>query len=153
MITDKIENAQRHAADEPCLTAAFKLLADAPFADKPDGRYEVDGKNLFYNVETYTTRPLDEGKLEAHKNYIDIQLITKGTELLAHTHLDGLEISTPYCSQRDIAFYHQTADMDSVVLTPGIFCLLRPENAHMPCRTVKTPTEVRKVVIKVRIAD
>lgn len=154
MITDKIENISQHyATATPNLITAFELLQAAPFTDCPDGRYEVDGDRLFYNVETYTTKPLADGKLEAHKKYIDIQLITKGTELIALTDLDNLTVATPYCPDRDVAFYYASANMDQVILTPGKFCLLLPENAHMPCRTVEIPTEVRKVVIKVRITD
>ncbi|MCK5000434.1 MAG: YhcH/YjgK/YiaL family protein [Anaerohalosphaera sp.] len=152
MIFDKIQNIPRYSetASAP-LAAAFKLLSEAPFNDVPDGRYEVNGPDLFYNVETYTTKPLAEGLFEAHKNYIDIQLITQGTELLAYTPLNGLKVAQEYCPKKDIAFYHPNGHTDSVILTPGSFCMLHPEDAHMPCRTVQAPTKVRKVVIKVKI--
>jgi len=34
-------------------------------------------------------------------------------------------------------------------LEPGLFCILFPNDAHLPCRQIKEPAEVRKVVIKV----
>lgn len=45
------------------------------------GRYEFDGG--YFMVQKGTTRPLEEGTFEAHRRYIDVQIVVEGSEELA----------------------------------------------------------------------
>ena len=60
-------------------TTAQELLRDTDFTKVEDGRYELDGENLFYFIQTYENNPANETP-EAHKKYIDIQCVLTGKE-------------------------------------------------------------------------
>ncbi|MHC4123928.1 MAG: NanQ anomerase/TabA/YiaL family protein [Planctomycetota bacterium] len=151
MIVDKIENAHLYSNISESLGKALKILSDKQIIQKEDGRYDVDGDNLFYTVQRYRTKPFKEGKLEAHKKYIDIQFITEGKEILGHTTIKNLQIDKPYDDQIDVAFYELPDRINKLNLTEGTFCILFPHDAHMPCRELNGPSNVLKVVVKVKV--
>ena len=151
MIVDKIENAHLYAGLSGKIAKALEILKDTDFAKKTDSRYDVDGDNLFYIVERYETNPVEQGRLEAHKKYIDVQFIAGGEEMLGYYPLDKLQIEQPYDEQKDIAFYKVPGKISSVNLEAGMFCVLFPQDAHMPCRQLAGPANVLKVVVKVKI--
>jgi YhcH/YjgK/YiaL family protein len=151
MIVDKIENAGVYADLSERLAKALEALKKEDFSKKPDGRYDIDGSNLYYLVQRYQTKPMEQCKLEAHENYIDIQFVADGEEILAYTPIDNLEVTTPYNKEKDIIFYKTPAKITSVNLTEGMFCVLYPQDAHMPKCQLSGPSNVLKVVVKVKI--
>lgn len=149
MIVDQIENAHLYAGLGESIAKALDILKDPALREKEDGQYEVNGDKLFYIVQRYTTKPLADGRLEAHRKYIDIQFVAAGEEIIGYRHLDNLHIDEPYNAGSDIEFYNQPDDITHVRLKEGMFCILFPEDAHMPCREINGPAEVAKVVVKV----
>jgi len=151
MIVDKIGNAVAYADLSKRLAKALEVLKKEDFSKKADGRYDIDGSNLYYLVQRYQTKPMEQCKLEAHENYIDIQFAADGEEILAYTPIDNLEVTTPYNKEKDIVFYKTPAKITSVNLTAGMFCVLYPQDAHMPKCQLSGPSNVLKVVVKVKI--
>jgi YhcH/YjgK/YiaL family protein len=152
MIVDRIENARLYAPLHKRFEKAFAVLTDPALAQKPDGRYAVDGDSLYRTVQHYTTKPIDLGRFESHKKYIDIQVLLAGQELLGYAPTAGLEVTVPYDEQKDILFYRAGTMTAQVRLEPGVFCILFPPDAHLPCCQVAGPAEVHKVVFKVKLA-
>ena len=67
---------------------AYEFLRKALNEGCENGRYELsDG--AYVNVSTYKTAPKEEKAFEAHRKYIDIQMILSGNELVA---IESLEI-------------------------------------------------------------
>jgi YhcH/YjgK/YiaL family protein len=97
------------------------------------------------------SKPISEGKLEAHRKYIDIQFLLTGEELLGYTPVKDLTVAEEYNPQKDIAFFNTPKEITKVKLEPGLFCILFPDDAHLPGCRLAEPAEVRKVVIKVRL--
>jgi biofilm protein TabA len=153
MILDRIENAQLYADLNIEFTRAFEILTNPSLNQKQDGKYIIDGNDLFYTIQRYKTRPANEGKFEAHRKYIDIQFSLIGQETIGYAPLNEMAIVGEYDPQKDIAFYNIPKDFSKVLLKPGLFCILFPDDAHLPCRQVDKPAEVRKVVIKVRLGQ
>jgi YhcH/YjgK/YiaL family protein len=151
MIVDKIENAHLYANLSENITKALEILKNTDFAEKTDGRYDVDGDNLYYFAQRYTTKPANQCKLEAHKNYIDIQFVADGRELLGYCPLENLEIKEPYNQAKDVALYKVPDRITLINLAPGMFCALFPQDAHMPKCQLDVPSNVLKVVVKVKI--
>jgi YhcH/YjgK/YiaL family protein len=151
MIVDKIGNAGVYAGLSERLAKALEALKKEDFSKKPDGRYDIDGSNLYYLVQRYQTKPMEQCKLEAHENYIDIQFVADGEEILAYTPIDNLETLAPYNKEKDIIFYKTPAKITSVNLTPGMFCVLYPQDSHMPKCQLSGPSNVLKIVVKVKI--
>ena len=151
MVVDKIENSHLYAGLSENIAKAFEILKEVDFATKEDGRYEVDGDNLCYIVQRYTTKPIEQGRLEAHKKCIDIQFLASGEELLGYAPLENLETGVAYDETADIAFYEVPDRITTVGLRAGIFCVLFPQDAHMPGCQAGAAADVLKVVVKVRI--
>ncbi len=151
MIVDKIENAGVYADLSERLAKALEVLKKEDFSKKAEGRYDIDGNNLYYLVQRYQTKPMEQCKLEAHEKYIDIQFVANGEEILAYTPVENLEIATPYNNEKDIVFYKTPAKITSINLTAGMFCVLYPQDAHMPKCQLGGPSNVLKVVVKVKI--
>ncbi|MGD0572211.1 MAG: YhcH/YjgK/YiaL family protein [Sedimentisphaerales bacterium] len=151
MILDRIDNTHLYVGPHAGFARAFEILTDKTLSQKQDGKYTVDGEKIYYTLQRYTTKPLNEGNLEAHRKYIDIQFLLEGVEILGYAPLKGLTTAEVYNPQKDIAFFNTPKEITKVILEPGLFCILFPDDAHLPCRQLAGPTDVRKVVIKIRL--
>ncbi len=116
------------------------------------GRYEID-KNSYANVEVYETKNLKDCRFEAHKNYIDIQMLLSGIEELDYTPVKDLIVSEKYDEKRDIMFFKNPDRIsDSVILESGKFALIYPHEAHRPQVAFNANSKtVKKVVVKIHI--
>lgn len=150
MIIDCIENAHLYRNISKGISKALEILSDNEITQKEDGQYSINNEELFYIVQHYQTKPFEEGKLEAHKKYIDVQFVAEGREMLGHTTIEKLQINKPYDNQTDVAFYELPDKINKVNLTEGTFCILFPHEAHLPCRELNSPSNVLKVVVKVK---
>ncbi len=151
MILDTIDNARLYLGLNTGFARAFEILTDKTLSQKEDSKYSVDGEKIYYTLQRYTTKPLNEGKLEAHRKYIDIQFLLAGEEILGYAPLKDLTTAQEYNHQKDIAFFNTPKEITKVILEPGLFCILFPDDAHLPCRQLAGPADVRKVVIKIRL--
>lgn len=141
----------------PAWRAAFAFLARLP-ADAATGRHPVPrtgapAGSVYAEVGRYATRPGGDGRLEAHRNHIDIQYVLSGMEWLDWTPLSGLEPLGPYAGDRDVRFFSVPGDpCTRVLLRPGVFAALFPEDAHAPGIAVQgEPAAMVKAVVKVRV--
>ena len=152
MIYDKLENLPRYAN---CFPGAEKVIAflEKCAANPPaPGKYELDGKKLFVNVQQYSPKTFNPEKLEYHRNYIDIQLLLSGAEKLYYAPLAGLDTVTPYNPEKDCGFDKLPAPEagTEVSLVPGNFVLLFPDEGHLP--GVGDPAaQVVKTVVKIAV--
>jgi biofilm protein TabA len=153
MIVDRLENAELYEAIYSKLTRGLALLKDKSLADKPDGKYEAEGQEIYYIVQRYLTRPAQEGRLEAHRNYIDIQFIAAGEEAFGYAPLAGLKEKTEYDDEKDVAFYEAPKDIAMTKLSAGMFAVFFPNDVHMPCLRVAGSANVTKIVVKVKVGE
>lgn len=147
MIVDTLENAGRYECLQARFKAAFDFLNHADLSVLPDGRLEIDGDQLFALTQTYQTKPLEGGKLEAHRKYIDIQFIVSGEEYIGYAPLANQEPVEPFQAEKDIGFYQGEGCLTK--LTAGMFAIFFPNDAHLPSRYLHAPMAVKKIVIKV----
>ena len=134
------ETAQAEAA-EPGL-----FITSAPSG----ATVEIDGKDVYAMHQIYTTKS-DEGRLyENHKEYVDVQYVLEGTEIIRVTDAGGLSVTNEYNSENDVALF-ALADGTDVKLGPGDFVVLFPHDAHVPQLMSGSPDDVKKIVIKVRV--
>jgi biofilm protein TabA len=149
MIVDKIKNLDSYKGLSKRLDEGLKIISDPGLVNKEDGKYEVDGDNLFYMVARYKTKDLSEAKFETHKRYIDIQAVLKGKEIIGYTHMDNLKSNVPYTD--DIEFFETPGDYEEVKMTEGMFSVLFPQDGHMPGCDYNGKNDIVKVVVKVKI--
>ncbi|MHC5162413.1 MAG: NanQ anomerase/TabA/YiaL family protein, partial [Planctomycetota bacterium] len=115
-------------------------------------KHEVDGENLFYMVQEYETFPLEEGQLEIHRKYMDIQFVASGAECIGYAPLEGLTETMAYDGENDAALYKFEPLMSKLILKQGSFAIFWPNEPHMPGRRIgDTAQKVKKIVVKVRM--
>lgn len=153
MVIDKLEKADLYAGLSEKIKKGLEILKDEKLSAKKDGRYEIDGDNIYCLIQRYTTKPVEEGRLEAHRKYIDIQFAAEGEEMIGHSEISQLNVDKPYDEVKDVIFYEVPEEINTVKLSKGTFCILFPQDGHMPCCQLAGPSEVLKVVVKVKIGD
>ena len=113
------------------------------------GKYELDGDKAYALVSEYKTKDEIEGKLEAHRKYIDIQFLAKGTELIGYAPFNNQKLITEYNEEKDIAFF--SGDKSFIMMGAGTFVILFPNELHMPGIKSLIQQDVKKVVVKVKV--
>lgn len=144
MIIDKVENISKYSKIIP--KEVIEFLKISP--DANTGHYEIVG-STYANIEEYLPKPYELCKYEAHKKYIDLQMLLKGEEDLEYRMAGGLDILEDYNEERDIMFFkNKDTNSDIVHLIPYKFALIFPHEAHKP--QIKTKScPVKKVVVKI----
>ncbi|MBW9353103.1 YhcH/YjgK/YiaL family protein [Citrobacter sp. EC_71] len=149
MITDELRSLPSSGL-HPVLQEALTLAVAARPQEKPPGRYELQGDNIFMNVMQFATQSPEQKKAELHQQYIDIQVLLSGEERI----LFGMTDSARQCEERhaedDYQLCNHIADEQALTLKPGRFAIFMPGEPHKPGCAVEEPGEIKKVVIKVR---
>jgi len=115
------------------------------------GRYDVDS-DFFFMVQEYTTKQRKDARLEAHEQWIDIQWMVKGEEMIEVDDISRLTIQDAYNESNDVVFFEKPDVLSQIRLTKGTYVVLYPRNGHMPSVAVDDqPASVKKVVGKVRV--
>lgn len=148
MILDSLANASLYRPLGPRIARGLAWLADFS-AQTPDGRYDIDGDDLFALVQSYDTVPANEKKFESHRRYLDIQFMAAGTESIHYAPLASLRPSTDYDAVKDFSLYADPAAATPLHLSPGSFAIFFPADGHKPgCSAGSSPVRIKKVVIK-----
>jgi YhcH/YjgK/YiaL family protein len=129
---------------------AFNYLKTNNLEKISIGRHELDGADLFVNVDEYTTKNEEDTRFEAHREYIDIQYLVYGEEKIGIAALSNTTEIIPYDSLKDITFLHSEQN-NYHVASPDRFFVFFPNDAHRPCVKTDENSKVRKVVVKIKI--
>lgn len=151
MILDKIDNWNMYFRKESILYDGMRFILEEFNENIRDGRYEIKGNDIYAMVQSYSTEAPETKKFESHKQYIDVQYIVSGRELMGWLPVYELETMTTYSEEKDVVFYHPKEGISQLVLMPGMFAVFYPADAHRPCCFFDEPEQVRKIVVKVRV--
>jgi YhcH/YjgK/YiaL family protein len=153
MIIDKIENSIHYKNLGNRLNKAFDYIINTDLINTEPGKYDIDGENIFALINEYQAKPESEGKLEAHRKYIDVQYVIDGEELMGYAPLGNQTILEPYKEENDVIFYKGEKSFTKV--EEGMFAIFFPSDVHMPGiktgNLSKSDSKIKKLVIKVRI--
>jgi len=150
MVKDSINNIELYVGLSEGVAKALEYLTTV----SPDGfseqTVEISGKDVYAMHQRYSPKS-DEGRLyENHKEYIDVQFVLEGDEIIRVTDVGDLIVAQEYNPESDAALYEK-ADGTDVKLGSGDFVILYPHDAHIPQLQSHHPSDVKKIVIKVRI--
>lgn len=147
MIVDSLKNCGKYASCNEGFDMAFAFLKKASEENLPVGRYEIDGDRVFAFIQEYTSKT--ESSFEAHKNYIDIQFILSGTEVMKVCDASQMKVSVSYTE--DVMFFEDNERASVLVIEAGEYGIFFPWDAHKPGLCYDAPAEVKKVVVKVKV--
>ena len=149
MILDKLSAANAYRGIHPRLNGVLDRLNEAFLATVGPETMELEGDKLYVTRFTYETLPREETFFEAHKRYLDVHLMVQGEERMELASPGGL---TLFEHQGDFYAYRGEAEQ-SLVLRPGSFLVVFPEDAHRIKIQVNGPETVSKVVFKVLVYE
>lgn len=148
MIFDTIDNIKNYKGLGR-VYQALEFLAKTDFNNVELGRYELDGDNIYYMVQNYDTDP-NKTISEAHNNYIDIQFMVKGEELIGVAPVGCDKTETEALPQNDVWFYE--CKTEPITLIENSFMVLYPNDLHCPgVATNGKALNCKKVVVKVKV--
>jgi YhcH/YjgK/YiaL family protein len=149
MIVDKIENSGLYKNLSERIKRSFDYIKLTDLKKLQPGRYDIEGDNIFALISDYQTKLESEGKLEAHKKYIDVQYVIEGEELMGYAPLGNQQTLEAYKEENDIIFYK--GEKVFIKVTEGMFAIFAPEDVHMPGIQSEKKSLVKKLVIKVKV--
>ena len=148
MIIDSLGNAPMYYNMCPRIAAALRWLQEADLAKLELGKHSVEGDEIYALVQEYDTKPAEDGYWEAHRQYVDVQYVASGTELMGYANVNEM-VAGDYDAAKDKLVLD--GDGDFFMVTAGNFVVFAPQDAHMPGACMEKPEKVRKVVVKVRM--
>ncbi len=149
MIKDNLKNCEKYTKAHDGFAEAFAFLKKATDEKLPEGRYEIDGDRVFAFIQSYTSKT--ESSFEAHRNYIDIQFIMSGVEVMKVADISKVTPSCDYSAEKDIGFFEDYEKASVLTVEEGEYGIFFPWDAHKPGLCLdNNPDNVKKVVVKVR---
>ncbi len=147
MIIDVISNSDKYLSLHKDFKLVFDYIKNNDLSKMDCGKHEIRGNEVFFNLQEYETKPIQ--KLEAHRKYIDIQVVVSGEEYMGYTNFDNTTVSEQYNDEKDIMFL--LGNVDKVLAYNKTFVIFYPQDAHMPALSVKEPMRVKKAIFKILI--
>ena len=149
MILDDLKNAASYHGLGERFERAFEHLRTTDFAQLSEGRHGIEGRDLVAILQTYETKPLEQGRWEAHRIYADIQFMLRGNERMGIAPLHAMTVTEAHDAEKDVAFFNGRGQF--IIVESGQFAIFLPQDVHMPTLNVDRPETVTKVVMKVRL--
>lgn len=142
--------AQANLSDN--MRTALDFLAGVNPLDLEIGRLDIDGDNVYGFSQSYDTKPVANVLYEAHREYIDIQCMISGSEIMGWVPLDKLNVTEQYNAEGDFLLGQPAAEFSHIAFEAGQVMVLHPSDAHAPGISFDgTAQPVRKIVLKVKI--
>ena len=148
MVIDKTENILFYTSMVPALRAGMEAVKAIQKLEP--GKYKFDGG--FFNVQTGGTKPMDEGTFEAHRRYIDVQIVAEGCEELAWADVSDLKTVIPYDKDKD-AERLEGATGNHIRVDKGMFYIAFPHDGHKPVSHTDEPHSFTKIVMKIPVMN
>jgi YhcH/YjgK/YiaL family protein len=148
MIFSSLAQAFRYTTLQPLFPRAFAYLRDTDLNALAPGVHQIIDKQLFIIVEEANGRTRGEAKLEAHRRYIDIQLVLDGVDEMGWKALaDCHQPLDEHNLEWDIRFFDDEP-ATWITVPPQHFCIFFPEDAHAP---LVGKGAIRKVIMKIAV--
>lgn len=143
-----VEFATQYALNKELWDKMFKFLAETDLSKLQPGKIVIEEGRLWFNVLEYTPKSAEDTKIEAHKNFIDLQYTYDGNELMGVAgkvtpinEYDPVKDRTNYSTDEEIVYSPAPADR---------FFLYFPCDMHQPSvRSVDNPGVSHKIVGKI----
>lgn len=150
MIVANIQNKAEYYGIHPELDKALDCLTPEFLEQAATEKTLLDGENLFVTKFHLETVLEEETFFEAHRQYLDIQVVTQGQERVEIAHPDTLTLTE---HRGDFYGYTGTGEQ-TVVLRPGNFLIVFPGDAHrLKLPVGESGKPFTRVVFKIKVYD
>lgn len=146
MIVCPWKDLGRYAPIIPGLEEAMNVVANLPNFEAATYPLSNDGKIM---VQVGQTKPWAGSELEVHHNYLDIQYVVKGQEIVGWAPTETLTLSGEFNTAKDKGMY--AGVNDTMLIREGYCYVVYPEDAHAPGKHLEQPNDLTKIVVKLKL--
>ena len=132
------------------IQTVLEWITSHDVANMEPGTYELQGRDLYVNIQDIMTKPVKECYPERHNDYLDIQYVVSGIERMGYAPYTGRETVQWDMQDKDVTIYKDLKDENFVDVTSGGYCIFFSNSIHRPGCAVGSPCSVRKVVAKIK---
>jgi YhcH/YjgK/YiaL family protein len=145
MIVCPWKDIKKYASLLPGIDEAFDAVnALTEYEDKK--AYPLSNDNRFF-IAAQSTKAPTVG--EAHRNYLDIQYVVKGKEVMGWAPLEACQPDGDFNETKDVGMF--SGPYEYLTINEGMCYVAFPEDAHMPGRHLDVPNDFVKVVVKLKV--
>lgn len=150
MILDTHNDLTRYSGifrgvDPEPLFAWLRNCRDVPLGEK----VEFAGDKLFAKTLRLDTGSRNSFKWETHREYIDLQYIVGGGEIIEWAPAAKLAADGAYDVSTDFQFYSESDPDASLSMKDGLFVFLLPTDGHKPLVSNGVDRHVHKAIAKI----
>jgi YhcH/YjgK/YiaL family protein len=146
MIHDSLNNAAICFSLNPRFQKAFEYILNNDLSKVAPCKITLEGDNLYLSVAEIDGKKKDAAKVEAHKKYIDIQVVLSGQETMGWASIEHCKEEIDFYNPvKDIIFYKEKPT-SYMTVNPGEFAIFFPEDGHAPAIG---DGPIKKIIIKV----
>ena len=150
MIFGNMDHVEEFPYLEKGIKECFEYAKTHDLASFEKGSHEIDGDRLFVNIVEYTTTTPEERFWEAHKKYLDVHVMLRGTEQIDLNFIQNMKLNE--FVEKDDFLPMDGNKNSSVVLTDGDFLICYPNDGHRTAdQAGDKPETIKKAIFKVRI--
>ena len=147
MILDTLDRLECYGYISPMMDKVLDFFRKTDLATLKPGRIDLQGDDLFVNVNRQDAQTRDEAPIEAHQEYIDIQVPISSDEEMGFISAPFMPApSKAYNTDRDVAFYPGLCDT-YLNVRKGMFVVFFPGEGHAPAIT---RDGILKLIVKIR---
>lgn len=149
MIIDDLFAAEKYYSLNPLFVKAFEYLQTIDLETTIEGRYELQGDDLFYMVTNNAglSKEASVANFECHNKYIDIQVCIRGNETFGWKPRADCSRLKESGQKMDYVFFDEVPDL-YFQLRKNQFVIFFPKDAHAP---MIGEGKIKKLVVKVKI--
>lgn len=151
MIFGNIKDVERYYSVHPRFKETFEFLAKLSPDTLPESVAEEGFKiNLPRDFsDNYDLKNGAPRKFEAHRDYLDVHYCIAGSEGFGYNDISRLTPASEYDPAKDYQAFE--GDVYKLVLHEGDFCVVFPEDAHIPQLIGDPDGKVMKAVVKIKL--
>ena len=147
MILDTLDRLDKYGFISPMMDKVLDFFRKTDLSTLAPGRIDLQGDDLFVNVNRQGAQTRNEVPIEAHREYIDIQVPISSDEEMGFISAPFMPApSKEYDSDRDVAFYPGLCDT-YLNVRKGMFVVFFPGEGHAPAIT---EDGILKLIVKIR---
>jgi len=147
MILDTLDRLESYGYISPLMDKVLDFFRKTDLSTLEPGRIVLQGDDLFVNVNRQGAQTRQEVPIEAHKEYIDIQVPISSDEEMGFISAPFMPApSVPYSAEKDVAFFPGLCDT-YLNVRKGMFIVFFPGEGHAPAIT---KGGILKLIVKIR---
>lgn len=127
----------------------FDYVEEHDLARYEPGCYQIEGKRLFVNIVEYTTTLPENRFWEAHREYLDLHFMLRGTEQIDLNFIQNM--SRKKFVEKDDFLPLDGEKNASVILREGDFLVCYPSDGHRTAVAVNEPEKIKKAIFKIQV--